>query len=146
MSINTARRGFLRLLPAIPFGATAAAKEAAASMGLSGPIGVSSANALYGHGLSASPDVIGDGKPWCLRMLETFDDPQTLAEQRREAAATARTLDSDIAALQSVSPAAKYRLQLDRTLAVIRRERKAGLEREWEQIKHQYPMLSVLSA
>lgn len=73
MKINKARRGFLKLMPALPFGASAAAKEAAASMGLAGQLG---AGLALPSGVPSVPGYYGDtssSEPWFVRGLRELE-------------------------------------------------------------------------
>ncbi len=131
--IDKARRGFLKLMPAAPLAATVAAKEAAASMGLSGP--------LNGAALGLGPNTIGmagcgnsvpDDGPWILNAMKNFMSPETIEQHRMSAKAQARVLDADIAAMRSISPAQAYAMQVERCFQEYRKREKSYIDKEME--------------
>lgn len=131
--IDKARRGFLKLMPAAPLAATVAAKEAAASMGLSGPLNA----AAFGMG----PNTIGmagygnpvpSDDPWFLDAMKKFMSPETIEQHRMSAKTQARVLDPDIAAMRSISPAQAYAMQVERCFQEFRKREKSYLDKEME--------------
>lgn len=100
--IDKGRRGFLSLIPLAPVAATVAAKDAAAAMGLSGPL------KAVGYGIGGMPTMAGfsqnpvpDGRmPWFIDSLKNFMSPDTIEGHRTSAKGMARILDPDIAAMR----------------------------------------------
>jgi hypothetical protein len=123
--IMSTRRSVLRLIGLAPIAGPVAAKEAAASMGLSALTSV-------GSGLSAGMASVNYGSPvggensWVNRAIATFNSPAKQRELDARAKDYARILDPDIAAMRSLSPAAAYHLQRARA-----RERVAITEMQW---------------
>lgn len=133
-AIDKGRRGFLALLPAAPFGAAAAAKEAAASMGLVGPIGASSSMAgLVGGGALQSCIPSASNEHWIVEALRSFNSPERIKNDMEFAKSAARVLDPDIAALRSVSPSQAYQMQVQRVFKARREHEKNCLKREFDE-------------
>lgn len=121
------RRNFLALVGMAPIAAPVAAKEAAAAMGLAGPLGGMAAN--IGTMCAPSPGLADDGS-WARRALARMLSEEGKREIINDAKAYARNLDADLAAMRSVSPAFAYRLQCDRNEAQITRHRRESLLRD----------------
>lgn len=125
------RRKFLALIGAAPIAAPVIAKEAAAAMGLSGPIGMS--QFANGGNIGAPIATVNGSGSYISRLrdqilgLESGDEIPGLMG---DAAYRARVLDADLAAMRSVSPAWAYRQQMRRAADQIRTERKEYLARE----------------
>ena len=130
--IDKARRGFLKLMPAAPFAATAAAKEAAASMGLSGPINAAGGFGLVGSIGNAGAVPIPIAEPWYIDALKRFASDETIQQHRAHAKSLACRLDPDIAAMRSLSPSQAYAMQVERCFERIRREQKTYIDQEME--------------
>lgn len=124
------RRGFLRLIGAAPVALPVAAKEAAVSMGLSGPIGAASAAHPGG-----SPGAAAD-KSWVMRRLAEMYSPEKQAEFRMQARHNARVLDADIAAMRSISPSTAFTIQVEREMSRILKTETTWLERQLKEIAH----------
>ena len=139
--IDKGRRGFLSLIPLAPVAATVAAKEAAATMGLSGPL-----NAV-GYGVGGMPQMAGyanspvpsGASPWFLDAFKNFMAPETIEGHRINAKGMARILDPDIAAMRSISPAQAYAMQVDRCFERLRKQEKSYLDREMERWTKENP-------
>ena len=125
----SSRRGFLKLIGAAPVALPVAAKEAAVSMGLSGPIGVGAAGQMAGYansvGFPTPNDPNGEATYLKERLAEIMN-PDNLRRLRSEARHEARQLDADIAAMRSISPSAAYAMQIERVV-----ERRVREERNW---------------
>lgn len=126
------RRGFLRLIGAAPVAAPVALKEAAVSMGLSGPIGMGAA-ALGGIPANGGYP-IGPDKGWLMKQLTELYSPQKQDEFHQQARHMARVLDADIAALRSISPARAYQMQIERAVAQLTANEKSWIERRLSEL------------
>lgn len=124
---NIARRGFLKLLPASVMAAPVAAKEAAAKMGLKGITGWG-AGFVGGSGSAAPPGIDKDWIKNALKELVDKDYRQQLTNDIRRY--DARHLDADLASMRSISPAAAYHLQIDRSVERALAERRFNLMRD----------------
>lgn len=143
MSINKARRGFLKLLPAAPFGVAVAAKEAAASMGLSGPIGANIGGSMAYAGASMYGNPVSDGGNWIVDAWKDFNSKQRVESDWMQAKQMARVLDADIAAMRSISPARAYQMQVERCFKIMR-DRDAGyLKRLFDEWSKQNPSAAM---
>jgi hypothetical protein len=130
--IDKARRGFLKLMPAAPLAATVAAKEAAASMGLSGPLNAMSYLGNVGMaGYGSGPPTMSN-TPWFVDAYKNFMSPDTIEQHRASAKGQARLLDADIAAMRSISPAQAYAMQVDRCFERLRKQEKSFIDKEME--------------
>ena len=138
----TSRRGLLKLIGMAPIAAPVAAKEAAASMGLTGitgivGVGANVANANYyrrGENAVQACDPID----WAKNGLKHLMSAERQMEIRMQAKNNARILDADIAAMRAVSPAAAYQMQIDRNVARI-----IDIERQWYQRSISSSLLGV---
>jgi len=130
-TINKARRGFLKLMPAAPLAATVAAKEAAATMGLSGPINAANAGLVGGSSLNFVNPVT-DGTPWFVEAMKSFMSEEAIERDRLHAKGRARILDPDLAAMRSLSPAQAYAIQVERCFLQIRKENRFHIDQDME--------------
>ena len=127
--MTATRRKFLALVGMTPIAAPVAAKQAAVAMGLSGPIGGAGDRVggpmLSGHG----PIPVGPND-WAINALKRLASEDGQREIMQDAKAYARTLDPDLAALRSVSPAFAFRRQRDRNEVEIMNHRRASYLRD----------------
>ncbi len=131
--IDKARRGFLKLMPAAPLAATVAAKQAAAAMGLSGPLNAAAfAMGPNTIGMAGYGNPVPSDTPWFLDAMKRFMSPETIENHRTNAKGMARVLDADIAAMRSISPSQAYAMQVERCFDQIRKQEKSYLDREME--------------
>ena len=126
----SSRRGFLKLIGAAPIALPVAAKEAAVSMGLSGPLGAGAGMAnTIGYATSIGGpmpcDPASEGDYLRSRLAEIMS-PQNLSRFRQEAKHEARMLDADIAAMRSISPSAAFSMQIERAV-----QKRIEQERSW---------------
>jgi hypothetical protein len=126
----TNRRSVLRLIGLAPIAAPVAAKEAAASMGLKTITTVSAG--ISGGGIYGGGPPIADVS-WVKRALAEFGNAKAQRHWDRHGRELARTLDSDIAAMRSISPAAAYQIQRGRLSIRIPLQERQYLEDELEQ-------------
>lgn len=117
------RRNFLRILATAPVAAPVAVKEAAAKMGLSS---VTAAFASGGNVGLQTGVPMGD-REYTQQRWEYFLSSGGRRDRVRQAQFLARTLDSDIAAMRSISPAGAYALQVERALARIESEERVSI-------------------
>lgn len=131
--IDKARRGFLKLIPGAPVGVAVAAKEVAASMGLSGPI-----NPVAGYlggniGYAKAQAIPGSSTvPWFVDAFKQFMSAETIENHRNSAKGMARVLDADIAAMRSISPSQAYQMQVERCYERLRKQEKSYIDKEME--------------
>jgi len=124
------RRGMLRLIGMAPVAAPVAAKQAAVSMGLRGLGSAAAAGAVeyagtgrYDSPVPCPPTPMEHAQFLKERLAEMLS-PESIARYRQEAKGQARMLDTDIAAMRSISPSAAYEMQLERLVqARIKQER-----------------------
>ena len=100
------RRSFFGLVASLPV----VLKDASTKMGLEGVI----AGSTRSFGASRLPTPPADDGSWIRRTLSRFWSASAVRERRQQAEWEARHLDSDLASMRSLSPAAAYRLQCDR--------------------------------
>ncbi len=143
MSIDKARRGFLKLLPAAPVAATVAAKQAAISMGLSGPINAAAGLGGISTGYGGIPVPSDCQNPWFIDALKTFSSKETIEGHRISARGMARVLDPDLAAMRSISPAQAYQIQVERCFQRFRQREKSYIDREMELWAKQNPAAAL---
>lgn len=129
-TVDKSKRSFLALLPSAPFGAAAAAKEAAASMGLSGPLNAAAMlNGMPISGGEYAGPCNSSGTPWFVNAAAQFMNPETIKVHRQNAMHQARVLDADIAAMRSISPSRAYLMQVDRCFERLRASEKSYIDR-----------------
>lgn len=129
--IDKARRGFLKLMPSAPLAATVAAKQAAAAMGLSGPLNAASFGGLSA-GMAGYGNPVPIDTPWFIEAMKNFTSPETIEQHRINAKSQARVLDADIAAMRSISPSQAYAMQVERCFKEFRKREKSHIDREME--------------
>lgn len=122
------RRGFLRLIGAAPVALPVAAKEAAVSMGLSGPLGAAAASQYIGNSCGAVPMPCDPSQEimYYKDRLASIVSSENMLRYRQEARNEARILDADIAAMRAISPSAAYAMQVERVV-----QRRIQQERSW---------------
>jgi hypothetical protein len=148
--IEKSRRGFLRMLPALPIGARVAAKEAATAMGLSsitsaaagfGAPGIPITESAYYHGAPNGPD-----EPWFMRELREFAAPHRVAQRMEQARYQGRMLDADLASCRSLSPSAAYQIQVQRCFQRSEQTFLERLNRQKEEWLAQQPLIAAAKA
>ena len=122
------RRKFLALVGMAPVAVPVAAKEAAAAMGVSGPLGAGSAGMnIVAGGYPMANSVEEDHDGFLKRKLKRLDGGEEGEHSANDARYSARVLDADIASLRSISPSAAYAIQRQRTFDEFKRRRRASL-------------------
>lgn len=109
----SSRRGFLKLLGVAPVAAPAAATNAAASMGLVEAVGGTSVVIGQG-GVGGYVPTPMDNEGWVKRAWAAVASGEKKQDETKTAKESTLILDSDVAALRSVSPAFKRMVQVDR--------------------------------
>ena len=109
----SSRRGFLKLLGVAPVAAPAAATNAAASMGLVEAVGSTSVVIGQGGVGGYGPPTM-DNEGWIKRAWAAVASGERRRDETMSAKESTLVLDSDVAALRSVSPAFKRMVQVDR--------------------------------
>lgn len=120
------RRSFLRLLGMAPIAAPAAAKEAAAAMGLSNGIGVTGViGNMASTGIASGGHPEAFSKTWILNRLADCNSAVKRAEIKRQITG-GMVLDADIAAMRSIAPAMARQMQMERLV-----DRQVANETDW---------------
>lgn len=123
------RRRFLSFLAVAPAAAPVAAKEAALRMGLLSGVAASLGASAAPMTDQCGPVPMSAETDWVKDRVTEFFSPERAESRVLEAKGAAFRLDSDLAALRSVSPSWAYCRQVDRCHARIERQELSWLSR-----------------
>lgn len=112
------RRRFMALVGGLVAAPQTAAKAAAQGMGLTTQTGLA---AVQIAGEVGAPMATGP-KKWALKEIANWGTDRAKRHRARNAQLLARILDSDLASMRSISPAAAHRIQIDRVTTRLEAE------------------------